>query len=356
MKPGRRWIHFDAQFPLEFGFALGERFGPVGELLFVHFLCACKRHHPQGEIRYRTDDEARALLGTTYDLVDGDGAPWSLEEFWTWLRYRRMVSVCRRDGRRVVSACRWRDWEMAGRSAQNAERKATSRAGKRPTSPGQVSEVPRTSVQEMRLDGDGDGDGDPPPTSSSLNGAASHAPTAPDGPTTGGRRPEEERTPRERGTNPRAKGTNPKARGVNPRALGTNPRARPKPPPDLLKRTIALVAEARLAAVEEAAAAGEREPIRSRSKWLATANEQLTVEIGDDLGRAWALTGAEDPAELAAALERLPALLAEVEMEATAQRLESERAMNGQRMSPSRIGDLKAAMPVAPPAMKGRKR
>jgi hypothetical protein len=138
MKNGRQWIHFDAQFPLEFGYQLLERFGPAGQLLFVQFLCACKRSFPQGEIHYRTEEEARITLGALYEFKDADGHPWTFEEFWKWCSYRGMMRLSRRGGRRGVAASHWDDWEMSAGWAADAARKRRSRAKKRPTNVGHV--------------------------------------------------------------------------------------------------------------------------------------------------------------------------------------------------------------------------
>lgn len=127
MKPGHQWIHFDAQFPLGLGHDLTERFGPAGQLLFVHFLCACKRSFPQGQIHYRTETEARALLGAHYPFVHSDGTEWTLEEFWKWCG-RRKVTRRRARGERVyVSAQHWEAWEDA-RNAKQRERRRRSKA------------------------------------------------------------------------------------------------------------------------------------------------------------------------------------------------------------------------------------
>ena len=84
MTLGKQWIHFDAQFPIKFGHDILERFGPAGQLLFIQFLCACKRSFPQGQISYRTEDELRVLLGAHFDFVDRLGDKWGLNDFWKW--------------------------------------------------------------------------------------------------------------------------------------------------------------------------------------------------------------------------------------------------------------------------------
>lgn len=127
MKRGHQWIHFDAQFPLRFGHDLLDRFGPAGELLFILFLCGCKRSYPQGQVHYRTEEELRALLSADFDFVDNAGDKWSLETFWRWCGRRKVTSTRARGGRTYVTATRWDAWEDE-RNAKSAERMRRSRA------------------------------------------------------------------------------------------------------------------------------------------------------------------------------------------------------------------------------------
>lgn len=150
MKPGRQWIHFDAHFPLAFGYDLLERFGPAGQLLFIQFLCACKRSFPQGQIQYRTDDEARILLGAPYPFVDNQGNEWTLDGFWKWCGYRRITTTSRRNGIRIVTASRWMSWERTAASSLEAERKRRSRAKKPRKMSGQTSGVSAMEVGGWR--------------------------------------------------------------------------------------------------------------------------------------------------------------------------------------------------------------
>lgn len=124
MQHSKQWIHFDAQFPLSLGHDLLEQFGPAGQLLFVQFLCACKRSFPQGEIRYRTDEEARMLLGAHYPLIHNDGQKWTFDEFWTWCGRRHLTASRRNHDRRTITARRWDEWE----TTPDALRKRRSRA------------------------------------------------------------------------------------------------------------------------------------------------------------------------------------------------------------------------------------
>jgi hypothetical protein len=141
VKPGHQWIHFDAQFPMGLGHDLTEKFGPLGQLLFIQFLCACKRSFPQGEIRYRTEDEARVILGAHYPFVDNSGAEWTLDAFWKWCGYRRITTTSRRNGRRIVTASRWEYWEKSAASQTEATRKRRSRGKKPPKMSGHCPDV-----------------------------------------------------------------------------------------------------------------------------------------------------------------------------------------------------------------------
>lgn len=127
MKRGHQWIHFDAQFPLKFGHDLQQRFGPAGELLFVLFLCACKRGYPQGQIHYRTEDELRVLVDADFAFADDNGNKWTLEQFWKWCGHRRVTRTRIRNGRVYVTASRWQAWEDAHNVSERS-RKASERS------------------------------------------------------------------------------------------------------------------------------------------------------------------------------------------------------------------------------------
>jgi hypothetical protein len=160
MREGRQWIHFDAQFPLKFGHDLCERFGPAGELLFIQFLCACKRSYPQGRIHYRTDEELRALLCAHFEFVDNVGAKWSLDEFWRWCGQRKVTRTKTLKTRKYVTATRWNVWED-DRNAKERERKRRSRAELVRGRPQQRLEVGvgRLEVGGVRGEGGAGGEG-----------------------------------------------------------------------------------------------------------------------------------------------------------------------------------------------------
>jgi len=127
MPNGKQWIHMDAQFPLKFGHDLQCRFGPAGELLFILFLCGCKRSYPQGQIAYRTEHELRIQLGAFFEFEDNDGDKWTLDEFWRWCGRHKVVRSKTVGTRKHVHATRWDVWEDA-HNAKERERKRRSRA------------------------------------------------------------------------------------------------------------------------------------------------------------------------------------------------------------------------------------
>lgn len=162
MKRGHQWIHFDAEFPLKFGHDLTIRFGPAGQLLFIQFLCACKRAYPQGRIHYRTEEELRMLLGAHFPFVDEVGDKWALEDFWKWCGRRKVTSTRASGGRRYVTATRWDAWED-DYNAKERERKRRSRAASVRGRPPKRLEVrgKRLEVREGSAEGGAPGAGEP---------------------------------------------------------------------------------------------------------------------------------------------------------------------------------------------------
>lgn len=140
MPQGKQWIHMDAQFPLKLGHDMLERFGPAGQLLFIQFLCACKRSFPQGQIHYRTEEELRVLLFAHFDFVDRAGDKWTVEEFWRWCGRRKVTSTRTRGGRLYVTATRWDAWEDDF-NASERRNKASERQRKRRSAAKNVTPV-----------------------------------------------------------------------------------------------------------------------------------------------------------------------------------------------------------------------
>jgi hypothetical protein len=143
---GHQWIHFDAQFPLKFGHDLCERFGPAGELLFILFLCGCKRSYPQGQINYRGEEELRVVLGAHFDFVDNAGDKWSLDDYWRWCGKRKVTRTKTLNTRKYVTATRWDTWEDDYNSKER-ERKRRSRARLSADSPAKRLEVGSRGVR-----------------------------------------------------------------------------------------------------------------------------------------------------------------------------------------------------------------
>lgn len=136
-KPGRLWIHGDADFyrdPLTL--KIKERFGWSGVIFFDAFLRGCKRSHPQGQVSYTSEEELVHFLGVA-DLMRVSCAnhEWSITDFWRFMARRRppMVRSWARDGRVMVTSCAWHEWEVSASSANHAERMRRSRAQKRDT-------------------------------------------------------------------------------------------------------------------------------------------------------------------------------------------------------------------------------
>lgn len=193
---GRQWLAFDAYFfGKPFPIELQERFGPTGVVLFVAFLCACKRSQPQGQISYMSDTEALHQMGLDDCLlVDSHGEKWSLDEFWTFTGRMKQTKKTARGRVRNVISTHWERWQDVARRDMAAERQRRSRAKNgRDTGRDEECDSERDDrVTDIDLDLDSDID----------------IPQTPPG--------VEPPAPR---TNSRNNGTNPRARGTNPRAL-----------------------------------------------------------------------------------------------------------------------------------------
>lgn len=113
MKPGARWIAFDAYFyGSPFAVRLRQQFGLVGPAVFVAFLCACKRSRTPGEISFMSDAEAVNILGIEGSrLVDDEGKEWTLDDFWTFCGRMKNVARTRRGRLQNVRATHWERWQ-----------------------------------------------------------------------------------------------------------------------------------------------------------------------------------------------------------------------------------------------------
>lgn len=155
MTDGRRWLALDADlFGKRFTDDLYREFGWAGIATWIAFLCACKQGRDQGRVRVMNDVQALHVLGLAgWDLVNNDGQPWTLTDFWTFTgrkKQTRRIPVGRSGTRRPAPGQRsdadrtasgqcfdvvpthWQRWQDSGRRATEAEQKRTSRAKKRP--------------------------------------------------------------------------------------------------------------------------------------------------------------------------------------------------------------------------------
>lgn len=191
---GHRWLAFDVDFlDNPFTIRLGNRFGTAGVVVWVAFLCACKRSPTPGVVRYTSDAHLRRELGIlTVPLVDAAGKEWSLDDLWTWTGQQKQTSRRRHGGRTHLSSTRWERWQQDAQTHANTQRMADKRRAHN-------AHTTRTSRAQNGLDIDIDKD-IPPKSPTSEDGRGTSTPTS--------------------GGDPQ--GT--RANGKNPRALGTNPR------------------------------------------------------------------------------------------------------------------------------------
>lgn len=179
MNEGRRWLALDADmFGKQFTYDLHGRFGWAGIVVWVAFLCACKRSRTPGQVRIMNSVQGLTELGLIgWELVDDKGEPWDLDDFFNFTgrkKQTRRIPVGRRtDARRTpygqcfdAVATHWQRWQDAGRRATEAEQKRRSRGEKRPNVSGHGSDTHRTNVRS-----NSDLDLDNPPTPQGGNGA-----------------------------------------------------------------------------------------------------------------------------------------------------------------------------------------
>lgn len=150
----------------DLGIDLRERFGPAGLCMWVGFLAACKRSINPGKITYSSEGECLSLMGLPgLELVNEDGEPFTLDDFWTFLGQRKQTSRTTRRRLVYVTATRWEQWQNDGKRESEAERKRRSRATSGRTEPGHEPDGTRT-------DRDSDSDTDRESDSSSADDAA----------------------------------------------------------------------------------------------------------------------------------------------------------------------------------------
>lgn len=105
------------------GTALLRKFGPVGLLVWILFLAACKRGADEGAISYATEAEGFAALGL-------DDAPFTLAEFFAYTGQGLKLTAKSKVGRLTVVRVKpdvWTAWNRSLRRQMDADRKTRSR-------------------------------------------------------------------------------------------------------------------------------------------------------------------------------------------------------------------------------------
>jgi hypothetical protein len=209
VRTGRQWLVFDADFFTNpFTDALLRRFGATGAVVWVAFLCACKRSFTPGEIHFASDAEALWLMRLSdVPLADHSGREWTLDEFW---RFTGRMKQTRRTSRGRVTYVRsthWERWQDDARVLMARERQRRWRATSRDAD---VTEPRRGAT--LRVTPETETETEIPPTP--TNGVQ---PNPSKRPSQGAPPPAPRRDAPQKKPNPRAAGTNPRARGSNPR-------------------------------------------------------------------------------------------------------------------------------------------
>lgn len=129
MSSGRRWLALDADmFGKPFTLDLHLEFGWAGVGTWIAFLCACKRSRTPGTVRFLNEADARSQLGILgWDLVDGLGKEWSLDDFWAFTGRKKQTRKTSRGREMNVTATHWERWQDDKRMQDGRERKRRSR-------------------------------------------------------------------------------------------------------------------------------------------------------------------------------------------------------------------------------------
>jgi hypothetical protein len=125
-----QWLKLDAFLPARpFSQQLMERFGLSGLGMWVAFLAACKRQPTQGRIAFISYDEALQIMGV-YGccLLDNEGQPWTLEDFFNFTGRKRQTRRTMRGRTLYVTSTHWEDWQETRAIALARERKRRWRA------------------------------------------------------------------------------------------------------------------------------------------------------------------------------------------------------------------------------------
>lgn len=129
---GRRaqWFAVDSMF---FGSSLAQdmmaRFGACGVTVWFAYLAACKRNLVPGQITVLNDADAMAQLGLSgMNLVNNDGEPFELSDFWRRLGELHTTARRRHGGASTIICRGWDEWQTSIRRDNDAKRKSRSRA------------------------------------------------------------------------------------------------------------------------------------------------------------------------------------------------------------------------------------
>lgn len=162
MTDGRRWLALDADmFGKRFTDDLYHKFGWAGIAIWIAFLCACKRSRVPGRMRFINEPDALAQLGVIgWELVDNQGKPWALEDFWTFTGRKKQTRRTSRGRETDVRATHWERWQETYATQRKAEQMRTSRAQKRGSVQPQMWNGDATNVER---DSDSDSDTPLPP-------------------------------------------------------------------------------------------------------------------------------------------------------------------------------------------------
>ena len=158
----RRWFAVDVHvFDNDLTVDLRDEFGPVGLCMWIGFLAACKRNAVEGKIRYSSVAECLSMLGLpAVELVDEEGQPFELDDFWTFLGQHKQTKVTRSKRLVDVTATRWEEWQKSAKREDEAERKRRSRGESERTEPGHEEDASRTDIdKDIDKDTTGDPDG-----------------------------------------------------------------------------------------------------------------------------------------------------------------------------------------------------
>lgn len=130
MRSGRQWLALDVFFfGKPFPIKLKERFGLAGVCVYLAFLCACKRNHPQGEISFMgTAGALQEMRVDGWPLVDDQGHEWTLDEFWAFTGRMKQTRKTSRGHVTNVKSTHFERWQETVQRDQAAERQRRSRA------------------------------------------------------------------------------------------------------------------------------------------------------------------------------------------------------------------------------------